>query len=271
MKGLLFRIAEVAIDAAITASVNQGKGNKVKIDTDALNVITDGLNKLRFKGINVSCEGERDNSAALIYGQNLGNWEKGPELDIVLDPVDGTQWCADGKDDWVVSIAGTTRNGFKKHFKDSEYINKYFFNPECNEEICWDRDFGLVLKDYKQKAGLPGPFIHAALLKRDRHVYQVGTLRHEEAVINFIEHCELKKCLEISQLNQEDFYVGSGGGTEAMIIAALGKASNSQVMVEYQGKEIEDFCTGDAFSVMVGADLKAHITYQGQNFTLEVV
>src|SRR5262249_9621583 len=107
---LAFSAARVAIAAAIAASQLVGRGDEKAADQAAVDGMRTALNALAIRGRIVIGEGERDEAPMLYIGEEVGTGQ-GPEIDIALDPLEGTTLTAKAMANALAVIAFAPRGG----------------------------------------------------------------------------------------------------------------------------------------------------------------
>ena len=110
-RNLALEVVRVTEAAALAASKLVGRGDKVAADQVAVDAMRDALNSLHIKGRIVIGEGERDEAPMLYIGEEVGDG-KGPEIDIALDPLEGTDITARGGNNALAVVAMTDKGGF---------------------------------------------------------------------------------------------------------------------------------------------------------------
>src|SRR5882672_2272039 len=118
---LTLEIVRVTERAAVSAARLRGHGNKIAADQAAVDAMRRELNKMPIDGTVVIGEGERDKAPMLYIGEKVGN-TSGPQIDIALDPLEGTTICAKGGVNALAVIAMAEKGGFL-HAPDV-YMNK---------------------------------------------------------------------------------------------------------------------------------------------------
>ena len=110
-RNLALETVRVTEAAALAASKWMGKGDEKAADQAAVDAMREALNTLRIQGTVVIGEGERDKAPMLYIGEKVGLGE-GPEVDIALDPLEGTTICATGTPNALAVIAISEKGGF---------------------------------------------------------------------------------------------------------------------------------------------------------------
>ena len=110
-RNLALEAVRVTEAAALSASSWTGLGNEKKADQAAVEAMRNSLNSLDINGEVVIGEGERDKAPMLFIGEKVGNGN-GPEVDIALDPLEGTTICATGGNNALTVMAFSSKGGF---------------------------------------------------------------------------------------------------------------------------------------------------------------
>ena len=105
------QLIKITQEAAISVYPHLGKNNKIIADEAATNSMRNNLNKMNIKGNIVIGEGEMDEAPMLYIGEKVGT-QKGPQVDIALDPLEGTTICATGGNNALTVIAFSEKGGF---------------------------------------------------------------------------------------------------------------------------------------------------------------
>ena len=107
-------ILNVSCRAALSASYLVGKKDKIAADKAAVDVMRNELNKIDMKGKIVIGEGELDQAPMLYIGEKLGTMN-GPELDIAVDPLEGTNFAANNLPGALTVIAVANKDNLFEH------------------------------------------------------------------------------------------------------------------------------------------------------------
>ena len=126
-KNLALEMTRVTEAAALAAARQMGRGSSEKADQVAVDAMRTALNTMSIKGTVVIGEGERDEAPMLYIGEKVGDGD-GPEIDIALDPLEGTTVCATGKENSLTVIAMADTGNFL-HAPDT-YMWKIAVGPD---------------------------------------------------------------------------------------------------------------------------------------------
>ena len=116
------QLIKITQEAAISVYPHLGKNNKIIADEAATNSMRNNLNKMDIKGNIVIGEGEMDEAPMLYIGEKVGT-NKGPELDIAVDPLEGTNFAAKNLPGAISVIAMSNKNGLFNYHHNQFDIN----------------------------------------------------------------------------------------------------------------------------------------------------
>ena len=224
----------VATRAALSAYNFVGKKDKIAADKAAVDTMRSELNQINMKGEIVIGEGELDEAPMLYIGEKLGTMN-GPELDIAVDPVDGTNFAAYNKPGALSVIAVADKNNL---FNAPEtYMDKISAN--ISEANVIDLDFSIKknihnLSDYKNKSP---ENLTACILDRPRHRKIIDQLKDLKVNIKLISDGDVCGALLVTDEKYDvDIFLGIGGGPEGVLAASALDAYNCK----FQGRFIFD-------------------------------
>ncbi len=205
--------------AAFGASKFRGKNDKIAADQAAVDEMRSELNKIEMKGRVVIGEGEMDEAPMLFIGEKIGNG-KGDELDIAVDPLEGTNFTAKNLPN-AISVLAVTRKGGLLSAPDT-YMEKIAIGGGFPKNII-DLDNSVeknikLLADAKNKKF---ENITACVLKRSRHDKIINSLNKLNVKIKFISDGDVTGAISVVDPNSSiDIYLGIGGGPEGVLAAA---------------------------------------------------
>ena len=217
-KKLIEQFVNVTIKAASAASHLIGKRDKNAADQAAVDSMRTELNKIDMIGEVVIGEGSLDEAPMLYTGEILGN-KKGPELDIAVDPVEGTNFVANNLRGGIAVLAIAEKNNL---FNAPEtYMNKIATGKI--EKGLIDLDFTIEkniknLSDFKNK---DISSITACILDRPRHKKIIDQLKDLNVKIKLISDGDVLGALFVSDPKYGvDIFLGIGGGPEGVLAAS---------------------------------------------------
>jgi len=217
-KEYLDKLINVTSKAAISSSFLVGKKDKVAADKAAVDSMRTELNKINMIGEIVIGEGSLDQAPMLYTGEILGN-KNGPEFDIAVDPLEGTNFAANNLPGAMSVIAMAEKGNL---FKAPEtYMNKIATSK--NEKGLIDLDYTVKknisnLADFKNTD--PSK-LTACLLDRPRHKKIIDELRELKVNLVLISDGDVSGALLVSKPEYKvDIFLGIGGGPEGVLAAS---------------------------------------------------
>ena len=219
-RNLTLEIVRVTEAAAIAASEMMGKGDEKAADQAAVDAMRSALNALDIKGKVVIGEGERDEAPMLFIGEEVGTGN-GPEVDIALDPLEGTTITAKGLPNALAVLAMGSK-GTLLHAPDV-YMDKIAVGGGLPDGIV-DLDASpeeniRKLADAKGKA--PNDVI-ACILDRPRHADTIAAVRATGARVQLIGDGDVYGVMATAMPETGiDIYMGVGGAPEGVLAAPM--------------------------------------------------
>tara|TARA_B100000886_G_scaffold329549_1_gene279015 strand:- start:541 stop:1485 length:945 start_codon:yes stop_codon:yes gene_type:complete len=214
--------------AAIGAFPFVGKGDKNAADKGSVDMMRNELNKIDMKGKVVIGEGEMDEAPMLYIGEKVGT-KNGLELDIALDPLEGTNFVAQNLPN-AFSILAVCEKGNLLSAPDT-YMEKIAIGPNLPQNLL-DLDNSVeknikLLSEAKKKNI---DKITACVLKRPRHEKIVKSLENLNVKIKFISDGDVLGAIAVAYPNTNiDIYLGIGGGPEGVLAAAALSCMGGQI------------------------------------------
>lgn len=233
---LTMEIVRVTERAAVAAARLRGRGDEKAADQVAVDAMRAELNRLPIKGTVVIGEGERDEAPMLYIGEEVGTG-KGPEVDIALDPLEGTTICAKNLPNALAVIAVAEKGSLL--FAPDVYMEKIAIGPGYPEGLI-DIDASpqqniRALADAKR---VPVSEITACILDRPRHAKLIEAVRATGVAIRLIGDGDVAGVIHTTNPEETgiDIYLGSGGAPEGVLAAAALRCTGGQM----QGRLILD-------------------------------
>ena len=226
---LVLEVARVTEVAAIAAARWRGKGQNKAADKAAVDAMRKELGRVAIRGLVVIGEGEMDEAPMLYIGEKVGTGE-GPEVDIAVDPLEGTTICAKDMPNALAVIAISERGGLLN--APDMYMDKIAIGPGYPEGIIdLDRPVGDVLRDLAKAKGCPISEVTACILDRERHAALIKEVRGAGAGIRLIPDGDIAGVIWTTDPAQTgiDIYLGSGGAPEGVLAAAALRCIGGQM------------------------------------------
>ena len=222
------QIIEVTEKAAIACYDWIGKGDNMAADAAAVNSMRETLNQMNIKGTIVIGEGERDEAPMLFIGEEVG--KGGIEVDIALDPLEGTTICANAGESSLAVIAFAKRGGFL-HAPDV-YMDKIAVGAGLPEGVI-DLDNTPLknLQNIAQAKKCAVSDLTVMILERTRHNELIAKVREAGARIRLIGDGDVAGVIACTnQTARIDAYMGTGGAPEGVLAAAGLRVIGGQMM-----------------------------------------
>jgi fructose-1,6-bisphosphatase II / sedoheptulose-1,7-bisphosphatase len=228
---LAFSCARVAVAAAIAADKLTGRGDNVAADQAAVDAMRTALNAMAMKGRIVIGEGERDEAPMLYIGEEVGTGQ-GPELDIALDPLEGTTLTAMAMANALAVIAFAPKGGLL--FAPDTYMDKLAIGAGYAQGVV-DLDASPEdnVRALAKAKGVDPSEIGVCVLDRDRHKDIIASLRKTGCRVLQISDGDVAGVINCTKPETRvDMYVGQGGAPEGVLAAAALKCVGGQ----FQGR-----------------------------------
>ena len=222
-------LARVSEAAALASAKLIGRGDEKAADQAAVNAMRDQLNLLDIAGVVVIGEGERDEAPMLYIGEKVGTW-RGPEVDIALDPLEGTTLTAKDMPNALTVIAMAPR-GTMLHAPDV-YMEKLAIGPGYPvDTVTLDMEPAERVRALARAKGVDASDITVCILERPRHEDLIAQVRATGAAIRLITDGDVAGVIHCAEpeLTGIDIYMGSGGAPEGVLAAAALKCMGGQI------------------------------------------
>jgi fructose-1,6-bisphosphatase class II len=206
--------------AALSAGRWVGKGDRHAVDHAACEAMRRVLNDVDINGIVVIGEGERDEAPMLFIGEEVGTG-KGPQVQIAVDPVEGTNLVANGAPGAIsVMAAAFEGEGNLLHAPDT-YMDKLVVGPAAKGAVDITLPVKMNLKVIAKCLNKDVPDLTVGVLDRPRHEELIRDVRSAGARIRLVSDGDLSLGLEALDPNGEvDVLMGIGGAPEGVLSAA---------------------------------------------------
>ncbi len=222
----LARVSEAAAHASARLI---GRGDEKAADQAAVNAMRDQLNMLDIKGVVVIGEGERDEAPMLFIGEEVGTG-KGPEVDIALDPLEGTTLTAKDMPNALTVIAMAPR-GTLLHAPDV-YMEKLAVGPGYPKDVVsLAMSPAERVRALARARGCAASDITCCILERPRHEAMIAEVRSTGASIRLITDGDVAGVIHCAEahITGIDMYMGSGGAPEGVLAASALKCMGGQI------------------------------------------
>ena len=217
----IMQVLNVAEVAAIAAARWNGRGDKIAADQAATEAMRSAFNEIDFSGRIVIGEGERDEAPMLFVGEEVGRG--GEEIDIAVDPLEGTNLCAYNRPNALTTIAIASKGSLL--FAPDTYMYKVAAGPACRGKVHIDSTPAANIKAVATALDKPIEDVNVCILLRDRHADLIRSVRETGARIRLIDDGDVFGAIAAAVPGTGiDLYLGSGGAPEGVLAAAGLKA-----------------------------------------------
>jgi fructose-1,6-bisphosphatase II / sedoheptulose-1,7-bisphosphatase len=226
-RNLALELVRVTEAAALAASRWIGRGQKNEADGAAVEAMRKAFDQVAINGTVVIGEGEMDEAPMLYIGEKVGCG--GPEMDIAVDPLEGTNLTAKGGPNAIATIAMAGKGGFL-HAPDV-YMDKIAAGGHLPPDIIdLDGTPGENLRNLAKAKGRDVSDLVVCILDRDRHKEIIAKCRETGARIVLISDGDVAGVIATAMPDAEiDMYLGSGGAPEGVLAAAALRCTGGQM------------------------------------------
>ena len=212
------QFVNVTSKAALASYYFIGKNDKIKADKAAVDSMRNELNKLDISGKVVIGEGELDEAPMLFIGEKLGTFN-GPEFDIAVDPLEGTNFVAQNLPGALSVIALAEKNNL---FNAPEtYMEK--ISTKVKEKGVVDLDYSVKknIQNLSEYLNKQPENITACILDRPRHFEIIRQLKKLHVNVKLISDGDVAGALLVTDEKYNvDIFMGIGGGPEGVLAAS---------------------------------------------------
>ena len=256
-RNLALELVRVTEAAALSAGRMMGRGDKEKADGYAVEAMRLLLNQIDMCGRVVIGEGEKDEAPMLFNGETLGTGQ-GPDLDIAVDPIDGTRPLAHGLPNAISTVAMAPRGAF---FNPGPffYMNKIAVGMQAKDTIDIDAPVKDNLIKIAKAKGVDVDNLTVVILDRPRHEKLIHEVRETGARISLIPDGDVAGALMTSIPGTGiDVLLGVGGTPEGVLAAAALRCSGGNIQGKLFPRNAEEVKRGKEF----GYDIEKVLTME---------
>jgi fructose-1,6-bisphosphatase II len=215
--------------AALACARWIGRGDKEGADGAAVDAMRMLLDTVSMDGVVVIGEGEKDEAPMLYNGEHIGDGSP-PEVDIAVDPLEGTDLCAKGMPNAIATIALSER-GTMFDPGPCVYMLKMATSRDMAHLLDLDRPLGETLKLMAKEKGVSVGDLVVIMLDRPRHEEYMKEIREVGARIRLIPHGDVSASLAaVTEGSAVDLLFGIGGTPEGVLSASAIKCVGGQIL-----------------------------------------
>ncbi len=223
-RNLALELVRVTEAAALSAARWIGRGDKIAADQAAVDGMNAVLSTVSMDGIVVIGEGEKDEAPMLHNGQQIGDGHP-PEVDIAVDPLEGTRLCALGMPSALAVIALAER-GAMFDPGPCVYMEKMAGGEHLGDLLDLDRPLGKTVELVAERKGTDVRDVMVVMLDRPRHEKAMAEVRAAGGRVRLITDGDVSAALlAVTATTAVDLLWGIGGTPEGVISAAAIKCT----------------------------------------------
>ncbi len=224
--------------AAIEAAKTMGQGDRKYSDHVAVEAMRKVMDSVPMRGRIVIGEGERDEAPMLYIGEEVGGGDFDddvrhdfPEVDIAVDPLEGTNLCALGANNAIAVLAAAERGGLLN--APDIYMDKIVVGPSCRGAVDIDAPVQENLKNIARRLGRDIDDLTVIVLDRPRHKQLIQDVRDAGARIRLISDGDLSAGISAAVAGTNiHALMGIGGAPEGVLTAAAMKCLNGEIQAK---------------------------------------
>jgi len=256
-RNLALELVRVTESAATFASRWIGRGDKIAADQAAVDAMRLMINTVSMRGVVVIGEGEKDEAPMLYNGEAVGDGT-GPEVDVAVDPLEGTRLTALGMPNAIAVIAVAER-GTMFFPGAALYMDKIAVGPGAADAIDIEVSPTENLERVAEAKGVGVNDLTVVVLERERHDDLIAELREAGARVNLIRDGDVAPAIAAAQAGTGvDLLMGVGGTPEGVIYAAaikcLGGAMHGKLWPRNQEERQQLLDAGYELDAVLTAD-----------------
>src|SRR6201997_2517453 len=224
------RVVEVA---AIASAHTMGQGDRRLSDQVATEAMRKSMECIPMHGTIVIGEGERDEAPMLYIGEKVGaefpDGTEVPEIDIAVDPLEGTNLCATGAPGAITVLAASEKGGLLN--APDCYMEKIVVGPSCKDAVDLDAPVAENLKAIARRLSRDVADLVVVVLDRPRHEKLIDDIRKAGARIRLITDGDLSAGIAAAVIGTGVHVVmGTGGAPEGVLTAAALRCLNGEIL-----------------------------------------
>jgi fructose-1,6-bisphosphatase II len=240
-RNLGMELVRVTEAAALSAGRWMGKGDKIEVDRAAVNAMRQALDGVDMHGVVVIGEGEKDEAPMLYIGEEVGNGTP-PELDVAVDPVDGTRLTALGLSGAIAVVATAERGTMYSAPPGVFYMEKIAVGPVARDVIDINAPIATNLQRIAQARQAQVDDLTVVILDRPRHAGMIKEIRQAGARIRLIMDGDVSAAIQAAMEDYTgvDVLMGTGGAPEAVLAAAAIKCIGGAIQCKIWPRSDEE-------------------------------
>lgn len=241
-RNLAVELVRATEAAAMASSRLLGRGDKNAVDQAAVDAMRPILGTVAMRGVVVIGEGEKDEAPMLYNGENVGDGT-GPEVDIAVDPIDGTTLAAKSLPD-ALSVVALAERGQMFDPGPCFYMRKTVVPPAAASVVDPEMPVDVLLGTVAKALGKSVAEITVAVLDRPRHDDIVASIRRAGARIRFLTDGDVAGAIMAASEDTidtgVDMLLGIGGTPEGVIAAAALRCLGGEIFAQLHPRDEDE-------------------------------
>jgi len=254
LRALAPSLTRITVAGAVGAALHIGQGNCDLVDAKAVEFSRAVLAQTDLDGEVICCEGPKDHAPAFTTREKVGTG-RGPKVEFIVDPVDGTTAVSKGMKDAISALACAPAGRFQV-LPDDGYYFKVATDGRSMGKISLDMSLEQIVRIVAREKNLPIANLTVIMLERERHMEMLRALRKLGVRIILIPDGDIAgavvSCIPESGV---DLLVGAGAGPEATIAATAVKCLGGTMLVNVWRDKKDDAERLERLK-MVGVDVE---------------
>ncbi len=254
-RNLALDLVRVTEAAALAAGRWVGRGDKIAADQAAVDAMRLVLNTIEMDGVIIIGEGEKDEAPMLFNGERVGNGH-GPQVDVAVDPIDGTRLLSLGRPG-ALSVIAVAPRGTMYNPHEMFYMEKIAVGPAAKGCIDLSAPIRWNIEQVARAKDLSIDEVTVVILDRDRNTEIVDEVRATGSRIRFITDGDVAGAISAGLAGTGvDMLLGIGGSPEGVVAACALKALEGDMQCRLWPRNDED----RKMAMERGLDLKRVLT-----------
>ncbi len=227
-RNLAMELVRVTEAAALASGRWVGRGMKNEGDGAAVDAMRKLINSVTMKGVVVIGEGEKDEAPMLYNGEEVGTGF-GAEVDIAVDPVDGTTLMAEGRPN-AISVLAAAERGSMYDPSAVFYMKKLAVGADAAGKVDIEAPVSHNINAVAKAKGVAASDVTVMVLDRPRHIELIADIRRAGAKVRLISDGDVAGAVAAAQdSNSVDMMLGTGGTPEGIITACAMKCMGGEI------------------------------------------
>jgi fructose-1,6-bisphosphatase II len=241
VRNLAMELVRVTEAAALSAGRWMGKGNKEMVDQAAVDAMHEALDGVDMDGVVAIGEGEKDEAPMLFVGEHVGNGLP-PEVDVAVDPVDGTRLLSLGLPGAITVIATAERGTMYVAPPGVFYMEKIAVGPAARHAIDINAPVATNLARIARARDARIDDLVVVILDRPRHQEIIRQVREVGGRIRLITDGDVSAAIQAAMEDYTgvDVLMGIGGAPEAVLAAAAIKCVGGEIQCKIWPRSDEE-------------------------------